>query len=90
MYDCLRLRNASNRQDNFNAHVLSLMHELAVYEYLIRPDAVAHRVRWIRHRRDLDLAPLLISRHKLSMGCEVLEFFIDALFFDAALPLDKW
>ena len=84
------MRNTSNRQDNFDTHIFSLMHDFAVYKHLIRTDAVAHCVRWIRHRRNLDLAPLLISGHKLSMRCEILELSVDALFLDAALSLDKW
>jgi len=66
------------------------MHDLAVYEHLIRTDAVAFRICWIRHCRDLDLAPLLISGYELSMRREVLEFLVDTLLLDAALPLDKW
>lgn len=65
------------------------MHNLAIYEHLIRTDAVAVCVRRIRHCRDLDLAPLLISGHKLSMRRKVLEFLVDALFLHASFSLDK-
>lgn len=66
------------------------MHDLAVNKYLISAHSIAHRIRWVRSRRYLDLAPLAIGRYKLSLGCQVLELFEDALILNTALSLDKW
>lgn len=86
MYHCC---NISNREDNFDTHVLSLMHDLPIYKHLICSNSVAHCVCWIRGCRNLDLAPLLVGRHELSLRREVLELFVDSLFLDAALALNK-
>lgn len=65
------------------------MHQLAVNENLVRPDAVTHRISWIGGRCDLNLTPLLVRRDCFALRCEALKFLIDALFFDAALALNK-
>ena len=65
------------------------MHNLAIDKHLICPNSVAHCVSWIRGRRNLDLAPLLVGGHKFSLRREVLEFLVDALLFDASFTLDK-
>lgn len=52
----------SNRKNNLDTHVLSLVHNFPVYKDLISTNLVTHHVRWIRGRCDLDLTPLLVCR----------------------------
>lgn len=78
-----------NRQNNLDAHVLSLMHKLAINQNLISTDSVAYSICGICNSRDLDLAPLTICRDELALRCALLELGVDALVFDAALALDK-
>ena len=80
----------SDRKDDFYAQVLSLMHDLTVNKHLVSANSIAHSIRWIRRRRDLDFAPLTISWHKLALSREALELFVDALLLNAALSLDEW
>lgn len=65
------------------------MHDLTVDDDLISTDLVAFRIRWVRSRRNVDLAPLAVGGHKLALFGAVLEFLVDALIIDAALPLDE-
>lgn len=65
------------------------MHELPINDDLVYSNSVVLRISWVRRRGDLYLAPLLVGRHKLALGCAVLEFPINALVFDAAFSLDK-
>jgi hypothetical protein len=46
-------------------------------------------IRRIRGRSDLNFAPLTVGRHKLPLGCEILELLVDTLFLNAALSLNK-
>ena len=78
-----------NRQNNLDTHILSLVHKLAINQNLISTDPVAHGIRGIRTRRDLDLAPLTVCGDELALRCALLELGVDALVFDAALALDE-
>ena len=89
IFTALGYGNISNREDNFDTHVLSLMHNLPIYKHLVRTDSVAHCVGWVRGCRNLDLAPLLVGRHQFALGGESLKLLVNSLFFDAAFALDK-
>lgn len=81
--------NHSDRQDNLNAHVLSLMHDLAVNEHLISTNSVADLVCGVGSSGNLDFTPLAVGGYKLSLRCEVFELLVDALLFNTALSLDQ-
>lgn len=76
-------------KDNLHAHVLALVHDLAVDDHLVDADAVVLLVGRIGRGGDLDLAPLLVGRYDLAVGRELLELLEDALLLDAALAGDE-
>ena len=84
----LRNRNLDG-QHNFDTHILALVHQLSVNNDLVGTNSVAHNIGRICASRNLDLAPLLVSRYKLSLRCSVLELFIDTLLFDTTFSLDE-
>lgn len=65
------------------------MHQLAIYEDLIRTNTISDGVGGISGCGDLDLTPLLVRRDKLALGCEPLEFLVYALLFYATFALDQ-
>lgn len=76
-------------QYDFDAHVLTLIHELTINDLLVGSDAVTRCVCWICGRGNLNFAPFTITGHNLAVRRKLLEAFVDALFLDAALALDK-
>jgi hypothetical protein len=66
------------------------MHDLAINEHLVCTDPVANCIGRICAGGNLNLAPLTIGRDQLSLSREVPELFVDALLFNAALPLNEW
>jgi len=83
------LTTVSDRQNNLDAHVFPLMHNLAIDDDLISTDPVALGIRGVRRRGDLDLAPLTIGGHDFAFCCAILELLVDALFIDTSLTLDQ-
>lgn len=78
-----------NWQNNLDAHVLSLMHQLSINDDLVSANLVADCISRVSGRRDLDLSPLTVGRHKLALSCTLLELLVNTLLFDAAFPLDQ-
>lgn len=76
-------------KDNLHAHVLALVHDLAVDDHLVDADAVVLLVGRVGRGGDLDLAPLLVGRYDLAVGRELLELLEDALLLDAAFAGDE-
>lgn len=66
------------------------MHDLAINEHLMSTHSVIHRIRRVCTCRNLDLAPLAVGGHKLTLRCELLELLIHSLLLNAALSLDKF
>jgi hypothetical protein len=79
----------SNRQNNLDTHVFPPLHNLAIGEDLVCPDPVADCIGWIRTSGNLNLAPLPVGRHQLSLSREALELLVDALLLDAAVALNE-
>lgn len=78
------------RKANFDAKVLSLMHQLSINEHLISTNAISHSISWISGGGDLDLSPFLVGRHELTSCCAFFELLVYALLLDAAFPLNQW
>lgn len=89
---CLLIRYPGilDGQHHLDTHVLPLIHQLAVNDFLVGADAIALRVGGIGGRGDLDLAPLAVGGHDAAVGHELLEALVDALLLDAAFALDEW
>lgn len=51
---------------------------------------VVYLIRRVRRSGNLDLAPLLVRRHKFPFRRESLEFFVNTLLLDTAFTLDEW
>lgn len=77
-----------NRQNNFDAHILTLVHDLAVNEYLVSSNSVPHSVRWICAGSNLDLPPLTVCWYQVPLRGELLELFVNTLFLDTSFALD--
>lgn len=78
-----------HRKHNLDAHVFPSVHNFSVNDDLISTNLVSYSISWICGRGDLNLTPLAVRRHQVSLGCAVLEFPIDTLFIDATLALDE-
>jgi hypothetical protein len=76
-------------QNNLNTHVFPLMHDLAVDDYLMHTNSVVNSIRWVSSRRDLNLAPLAVSRHNRAFECAFLKFLVDPLLINTAFSLDQ-
>lgn len=66
------------------------MHDLAIDEHLMSTHSVIDGICWVCTRRNLDLAPLTVGRHKLALRRELLELLINSLLLDTALSLNKF
>lgn len=79
----------SNRQNNLDPHVLSLMHNLSINKHLVSSKSIAHSIRWICDSGNLDLAPFTVRWDQLALRCESTELLVDALLLNTSFPLDK-
>ena len=89
LYSLQYVARSLHGEDDLDAHVFPLMHELAVDEDLVGTDAVADRVCRVRDSGDLYLAPFAVRGHETALGGAVLELAVDALLVDTALSLDE-
>lgn len=96
MHDCIHLNqfpppfsHTLYWQNNLDAHVLSLMHNLAIDDNLMHTNTIVFSIRGVRRRCDLDFSPLLVSRYDRAFKCAFLEFLIYALLINAAFSLDQ-
>lgn len=78
-----------HRQNDLDAHVLSLMHNLPINQDLISANPIAHHIRRVSTRGDLDLPPFAVGGHELPLGSAILKFTVYTLFIDASLPLNQ-
>lgn len=79
-----------HRQYDLHAHVLSLMHQLAINDDLMHANAVMHSICGVCGGSDLDFSPLAICRYQFTLQCALLELLVDALVLDTPFTLDKW
>lgn len=86
----LRLVSPLDRQNNLDAHVIALVHQLAINQNLISANAVALRVCRVRRRRDLNFSPLAVRGHELAVRGQLHEAGVDTLVLDTTFPLDEW
>lgn len=77
-----------DRKNDFDSHIFSLLHELTINQDLISSDSVAHSICRVGGCGNLNLSPFTVGGYEFALGSTVLEFFIDALFFDTAFSLD--
>jgi hypothetical protein len=77
-------------QDNLDAHVFSLVHDLAIDNRLVCTNTVVDCVCRVGACSNLNFSPLLVGGDKAALVGEPLELLVDALLFDAAFSLDEW
>lgn len=77
-------------QDNLDAHVFSLVHDLAIDNCLVYTHTVVDCVCRVCACSNLNFSPLLVGGDKAALLCEPLELLVDALLFNAPFSLDEW